>query len=121
VGAFPGPARPRILWIGTREGAAELVALAARLEQALAREGFAPADKPFTPHLTVGRVRAAGPGAPASMAAARFLALSVPPQRFDVRAVALVSSTLAPGGSRYTILAEAPLVAPAAPPAPAPQ
>lgn len=113
VGAFPGPARPRILWIGAREGAAPLVALAARVEKALAREGVTPAEKPFTPHLTVGRVRAAGTGAPASLAAARFLALTIPPQRFDVRTIALVHSTLAPGGARYAPIAEAALIAPA--------
>ena len=123
AGAFPGPARPRILWIGASEGAASLVALAAQVERALAREGFPPADKPFTPHLTVGRVRAAGPGAPrspASPAAARFLALSLPPQRFDVGVVTLVASTLGAGGSRYTPLFAAPLVAPAPPSPPSP-
>ncbi len=120
AGAFPGPARPRILWIGAREGAASLVALAAQVERALAREGFPPADKPFTPHLTVGRVRAAGsgaPGAPASPAATRFLALSLPPQRFDVGVVTLVASTLGAGGSRYTPLFAAALTAPPGPPA----
>jgi 2'-5' RNA ligase len=112
VGAFPGPARPRILWIGAREGGAELVALAARVEKALGHEGFPPADKPFTPHLTVGRVRA---DAPRTDAAARFLALAPPPQRFDVAGVTLVASTLGPGGARYAPLFAATLVAPGPP------
>ncbi len=110
-GAFPGPACPRVLWIGAREGAVELVALAARVEKALVREGFPPAEKPFTPHLTVGRVRAVGAVvAPSALAAAaRFLALSISSQRFEVGAIALVASTLAPDGARYEMIATAAL------------
>jgi len=107
-GAFPGPARPRVLWIGAGEGAGELVALAARVEAALVREGFARAERPFTPHLTVGRVRAEA-GAAGATAAAAFLGSSVPSVRFDVATVVLVASELAPGGSRYTPLVIAPL------------
>jgi len=106
-GAFPGPSRPRVLWIGARSGAAELVALASRVEKALVREGFPPAEKPFTPHLTVGRVRADSPPA---LAAARFLGLSLPSLDFEVGAITLVASQLGAGGSRYAPLLEAPLV-----------
>ncbi len=105
-GAFPGPARPRVLWIGARSGAPELVALAARVEKALVRERFALAEKPFTPHLTMGRVRA---DAPPALAAARFLGLSLPSLSFEVGAITLVASQLGPGGARYSPLLEAKL------------
>ncbi|MEE9163569.1 MAG: RNA 2',3'-cyclic phosphodiesterase [Thermoplasmata archaeon] len=55
-GAFPNPARPRVLWIGT-EGGDTLVRIAKRLERALQELGFARERRPFTPHLTVGRVK----------------------------------------------------------------
>ena len=106
-GAFPGPARPRVLWLGAVAGAAPLTLLAGGLEAALEREGFARSDRPFTPHLTTGRVRQAA-GA-ASGATAHFLAAAFPELAFDVRELVLVASTLAAGGSRYEPLERAPL------------
>lgn len=57
LGAFPHPRRPRVLWLGVGEGADALATLAAATEDAARRAGFAPADKPFTPHLTLSRIR----------------------------------------------------------------
>lgn len=57
VGAFPNAGRPRTLWIGTGAGRSQLVALNGRVEAALAPLGFAPEDRPFQAHLTLGRVR----------------------------------------------------------------
>ena len=102
TGAFPGPARARVLWLGAREGATPLTLLAGALEAALVREGFLRADRPFTPHLTLGRPRdpdGAGP------AVARFLAAEFPPAEFEVHEIVLVSSTLASGGSIYAPVA----------------
>ena len=59
VGAFPNLARPRIIWIGL-EGE-ELSSLAARVTNAAARCGFMPESRAYTPHLTIGRVRAPRP------------------------------------------------------------
>jgi 2'-5' RNA ligase len=100
AGAFPGPARPRVLWLGASEGASSLTLLAGALDDALAKAGFGRAERPFTPHLTIGRVREGG----GTEAAARFLACTLPPEAtrpFEVRELVLVASTLAPGGSRY--------------------
>lgn len=68
AGAFPSPERPRIVWLGIERGAAELTALAARLDQALAARGWAPAGRPFRAHLTLGRSDGV-PGAAAAVAA----------------------------------------------------
>jgi 2'-5' RNA ligase len=107
-GAFPGPRRPRVLWLGAADGAAPLALLAGGVERALGRQGFAPAERPFTPHLTVARV--AGEGAvPAAAAAFLEAPPAVPDASFDVRELLLVASTLAPGGSRYEVLERAPL------------
>jgi 2'-5' RNA ligase len=56
LGAFPRPARATVLWIGVDEGAAELRALAAKVEAAAVRAGFEPEPKPYSPHLTLSRV-----------------------------------------------------------------
>ena len=54
LGAFPSWRRPRVVWTGLHgEG---LVELAQRIDAALAPLGFEPEQRPFTPHLTLGRV-----------------------------------------------------------------
>ena len=89
-GAFPNPARARVIWVGMATGAEALKSLAAALEQALRRRGFDRADKPFAAHLTLGRVRdpraswseALRRAPPLSGAAAR---LKIPPSTLDYR------------------------------------
>ncbi|HYH81047.1 MAG TPA: RNA 2',3'-cyclic phosphodiesterase [Longimicrobium sp.] len=56
LGAFPRPARASVLWIGVGEGGAELRALAANVEAAAVRAGFAAEPKPYSPHLTLSRL-----------------------------------------------------------------
>src|SRR3954470_15938979 len=59
AGAFPDEKRPRTLWLGIERGAAELGALAMRLNALLTPLGFAPDDRPYRPHLIVARLDAA--------------------------------------------------------------
>ncbi len=55
VGAFPNMRRPRVVWIGT---AAEPVStIAGQIEAAAQACGFSPEPRPYSPHLTIGRVR----------------------------------------------------------------
>jgi RNA 2',3'-cyclic 3'-phosphodiesterase len=56
-GFFPNAKRPGILWIGVTSGAAELSRLAEAVETAAAGCGFERERRPFSAHLTVGRVR----------------------------------------------------------------
>jgi 2'-5' RNA ligase len=60
VGAFPNTARPRVLWLGVTDGAAELMDAAERLRRALRQRGFQIEDRKFRAHLTIGRVRPRG-------------------------------------------------------------
>lgn len=57
TGVFPDLRRPRVLWIGMREGADELKELFADLDLRLARMGFAREDRAFHPHVTLGRIK----------------------------------------------------------------
>ncbi len=57
VGGFPSLARPRVVWIGIGQGALELASLAMALEESLVPLGFAPEDREFSPHATIGRVK----------------------------------------------------------------
>ena len=56
VGAFPSPARPRVIWLGVR-GGPPLATLHAALDEGLRQIGFPGEDRPFSPHLTLGRSR----------------------------------------------------------------
>ncbi len=56
-GAFPRPARPRVLWAGV-EGDVEALSRLARVARRTARScGIAVERAPYVPHLTVARVR----------------------------------------------------------------
>lgn len=57
VGAFPSLQRPRIIWIGLRDDARQISRLAESVEEALGGIGFKKEDRPFQPHITIGRFR----------------------------------------------------------------
>ena len=56
VGVFPKPSSPRVIWVGTNEGADELEKLAEIIRMKLSQLGFQP-DKKFKPHVTIFRVK----------------------------------------------------------------
>jgi len=56
VGCFPSERRPRVIWVGI-EDAAVLQDIQKDIDTVMVRFGFAPEERPFSPHLTVGRVR----------------------------------------------------------------
>ena len=57
LGCFPNERFPRVVWAGCGSGAEALVGLARRLEDACAALGYDREKRPFSPHLTLGRVR----------------------------------------------------------------
>jgi len=56
LGAFPSTQNPKVLWVGLK-GAEQFAGLFQRLDHALAAAGFAPEKRPFSPHITLGRVK----------------------------------------------------------------
>ena len=59
VGYFPNERSPRVIWLGVEAGT-ELRELANLVEQSLQPLGFAKEDRPFSAHLTLGRLREPG-------------------------------------------------------------
>jgi 2'-5' RNA ligase len=108
LGVFPGPKRPRVLWVGLTGD--RLVSLASRVESALRPLGFTPEGRKFTPHLTIGRWRDAD-RAPKSLGRqlenwqARDFGTS------NVESVKLIQSMLKPEGASYNYLITVPLSA----------
>jgi RNA 2',3'-cyclic 3'-phosphodiesterase len=104
VGAFPSFHKPRVIWIGV-SAPPDLSALQHRIAQATARLGYPAEDRPFSPHLTLGRVsKNASPEQVLKigeiLAAEKIEALGTMP----VSSVNLYRSDLQPGGAVYTRL-----------------
>jgi 2'-5' RNA ligase len=108
IGAFPSIKRPRTLWLGAGEGAANLCNLQADIEDALCSLGFRGENRKFVPHLTLGR---AGRGSDGGATLAERLAKLAD---YDggvmaVDSVIVYGSDLGPEGPTYHVLAHAPL------------
>jgi len=58
IGAFPNLARPRVIWMGIKQGASTVSRLAKAVNSELTHLGF-PTDNRFHPHLTLARLRTA--------------------------------------------------------------
>jgi 2'-5' RNA ligase len=110
LGAFPTPLRPRVIWAGVREGAAPATSLAAAVERALAPLGFDPEARPFSAHITLGRLRT--PQKVPALARALEEGGALTFGRMQVASIALVRSDLSPRGARYTDLVTFPLAVP---------
>jgi 2'-5' RNA ligase len=101
VGGFPSLERPRVIWVGL-EGAG-LQHLAKRVEEAAARCGFEPERRPFTGHLTIGRVNSYRGFEKTRRALSVVAERDFGRSRID--ALTLYRSTLTPEGPVYEPLA----------------
>lgn len=104
LGAFPNLDVPRVAWVGIDEGAAALVGLAAKVEQACELHGFEPERRPFRAHLTLGRARRPAPN-PGLAAAIEELA-DADLGEAGVDRMLLMKSQLTPRGAHYDVLEE---------------
>ncbi len=57
VGSFPSTTRPRVIWVGIKEGFEEAVHLIDLMESSLTELGFPREKKKPQPHVTVARVK----------------------------------------------------------------
>jgi len=103
LGAFPSAGRPRVLWAGVADGAAQMTELARRVDTALVALGFAREERPFSPHITLGRVRRPARDPALTDALGRGATREL--GRMPVPSVSLMRSELNPQGARYTELA----------------
>jgi RNA 2',3'-cyclic 3'-phosphodiesterase len=57
LGSFPNQKSPRVVWCGIHGDTDGLVRLQQNVEAVCADFGFPPEDRPFHPHLTLGRIK----------------------------------------------------------------
>ena len=102
LGAFSELSAPRVLWAGVKGKLSPLLMVQTRLAKSLAARGFPKEARPFSPHLTLARVR--GRLSPADMqhlAAAVESARAQPNQELPVHRLSLMESTLTTRGALY--------------------
>jgi 2'-5' RNA ligase len=106
ISGFPNPRRPRVIYAGIEEGAEELKALYAALEAALLELGcYRREARPYTPHVTLGRLRSEGGGDKLTTALAKYAGWQG--GTTEVREVLVLSSELTSSGPLYTVLSRA--------------
>jgi 2'-5' RNA ligase len=101
IGAFPNLARPRVIWVGVKEGASTVSELAKTVNLELGHLGF-PADDRFHPHLTLARLRAATNLEPLKNILRKYNTIN--DAAMSVNEITLMQSQLHPSGAVYTSL-----------------
>ena len=104
LGVFPPRGAPRVLWLGLKTGAREVIAVHQRVRDRLVRLGIALEPRAFHPHLTLARWRSA-------RHQERRRVLSADDDRdvarIEIDAVTLVQSRLSSTGPTYVSLTSA--------------
>jgi len=108
TGAFPNWQRPQVVWVGVDGELGRLNSLQKGLESALSPLGFPPESRPFSAHLTLGRLRdRVTPDDRRRFAEfAQTVEFKTNPS-FEVSAIRLMKSQLTPAGPIYSELAVA--------------
>jgi len=97
-GCFPDRRRPRVLWVGL-EHDSRLLNLAAKVHDAVTECGIALEDRPFSPHITLARIKIPKPEE-ANIFLDRHLQKKLP--SLAVREFILFQSRLTPEGAIHT-------------------
>lgn len=108
AGCFPEHGAPRVLWAGVREGADHARAAFDALDRRLTPLGVEREPRPYTPHLTLGRVREIDRTGGRRL---REWLAETPADlgALHVDGLTLYRSRLSPAGPRYEILKVVPL------------
>jgi len=112
LGAFPRPQSPRVLWVGPLENwdrgaeAKRIAEIHGAIEQACEGLGFLRETKPFSPHLTLARIRVGERQVGAALAKGGVLDRPLSLGSLAVESVVLIKSELRPTRSVYTKLWE---------------
>ncbi len=105
LGRFPPKGQPRVIWIGVLEGQETLTSIANLVDEQMKSLGFSSEDRPFHPHVTIGRVK--GNRRIADLLR-RMESITFECQPTRVTHISLVKSELKPSGSVYTTLSRLP-------------
>jgi 2'-5' RNA ligase len=106
LGVFPNPTNARVIWIGADPDQG-LLALCSCVEKVSEGFGFKREDRPFHPHLTIGRVK--GRRNLANLTE-RLKTITLEPVKSLCTEILIMQSQLYPAGSRYSVVKTIPLI-----------
>lgn len=107
LGVFPNLRQPRVLWVGVGGEVDRLIVLQRRVDEALIPLGFTPESRPFSPHLTLARLRErVSPRERRDFGELVQKTPFVAKYLVEVGAISLMRSQLLPAGAVYSRLAE---------------
>ncbi len=106
LGVFPNLQRPRVIWVAVKGDVERLSTLQRGIDHVLLPLGFSREERPFTPHLTLGRLRErASPGERSSIGKLMMATEFEGGPTMEVKEISLMRSTLTPSGAIYSRLA----------------
>lgn len=108
LGIFPNAAKPQVVWVGMTGALEPLGRLQQALEAAARTLKYPAETRPFTPHITLGRVPSLRPDALRALLAFLNNTQLAIPEPFRATGLSLMKSELRPTGSVYTSLAHYP-------------
>jgi len=110
LGTFT-PRQPRVIWVGVHEPSGALERLQCAVERETGAMGFPPENRPFSPHLTLARVREQASSRERADLGAWIRAQGAGELgTMRVDEISLMRSELRPSGALYTRLEAAPLL-----------
>lgn len=110
LGCFPNTRQPRVVWVGLQEPTGTLVRLQQAVEGHVAPLGFPTEKRPFSPHLTLGRVQQYASKSDVRKVGEVVVASDVGVLgEMAATVVSYIKSDLRPSGAVYTTLFEAEL------------
>jgi 2'-5' RNA ligase len=111
IGTFGPPRQPRVVWMGIEEPSGKLTLLHRLLKRELEQRSFEIEKRPFSPHLTLSRIKV--PLQPAELQSLQHLitAKTLIPSSlyYEARHLSVMKSELSRAGAQYTSLKDCPL------------
>lgn len=105
AGAFPSLNRMNVIWVGIGEGWTQVQQIFEQTETLLHGQGFSRETRPFSPHITIARVRSSRKKAETGAFLGHLADESL--GTFNAQHVRLKQSVLSPSGPAYSTLFEA--------------
>jgi len=109
LGRFPEAGHPRVIWIGLGGDLSALERLQKAIAEGTRSWGDHQENKPFQPHLTLGRVKTTRPRELDALGATMKAKPGAASRAWTTAAIELIQSTLTSAGPAYQVLAALPL------------
>ena len=106
AGAFPNLNRMNVVWVGVGEGWSQVELIYEQTEKLLHQLGFSRETRPFSPHITVARVKSGRKRDEIGAFLGHLTDESF--GTFNVEGVRLKQSVLSPSGPKYSTLFQVP-------------